>query len=60
MEREGLFNAANAAAQFENLYSQAQRMNGAVRAIPLPQIPKPSTMDLVFDNIFTDLEMHGM
>ncbi|KZV98337.1 hypothetical protein EXIGLDRAFT_832264 [Exidia glandulosa HHB12029] len=58
MENSALTAAQMYAQQFHAAFAQTKRLNPAVKSIPEIKLPKASMSDIVFDNIFTDLEQH--
>jgi len=59
MEMNALHAADLAATGFKHAIMQARHFNPAVSNIEAPKIPKASAMDIMFDNVFTDLAQHG-
>ncbi|RYP23358.1 hypothetical protein DL767_008854 [Monosporascus sp. MG133] len=59
MERDALHNAESQVKQMEMLVMQAQRYSNSVQTLPPVHISQGSLMgDVLFDNIFSDMEFH--
>ena len=59
MERDALHNSENQVHQAQMLVVQAQRYSSEVRALPEARISHGNLMgDVLFDNIFSDMEFH--
>ncbi|RYO97621.1 hypothetical protein DL765_011116 [Monosporascus sp. GIB2] len=60
MERDALHNAESQVRQMEMLVMQAQRYSDGVQTLPPVRVSQGNLMgDVLFDNIFSDMEFHG-
>ncbi|RYP71268.1 hypothetical protein DL770_008152 [Monosporascus sp. CRB-9-2] len=59
MERDALHNAESQVKQMEMLFMQAQRYSDSVQTLPPVRISQGNLIgDVLFDNIFSDMEFH--